>query len=92
MRRVRGGSARSAAPPAGTGLARRVQGVSPVAPWRAPEEIAVKRPKHNAIQLLEALWDRADEAAGAEEARRRRLDEDAARRMAEWLEALKPAA
>jgi hypothetical protein len=62
------------------------------APLRAPEEIAVKRPKHNAIQLLEALWDWADEANQDEEARRRKLEQDAERRMTEWREALKPAA
>jgi hypothetical protein len=59
---------------------------------RAPEEITVNRRRYNAIQLLEALWDRADEAKEEERVRRRQLEEDAERRLAEWRESQNPAA
>jgi hypothetical protein len=52
----------------------------------------VKHRRYTAIQLLEALWDLADEAQEEERTRRRCLDDEAERPRAEWRESQSPAA
>lgn len=52
----------------------------------------MKRRRYTAIQLLEALWDLADEAQEEERVRRRTIEEEGERPRAEWRESQNPAA